>query len=92
MNDLPAAVVGRIDTHQLVELCTMSAVMRKLRPGFLANPDDKIQRCQYIAVQTQFHRLASEFGMTPASRAGMKVPEDPDADDPMGDIIGRMAG
>ena len=90
VEDLPASVLGRMDGAQIEELLTCHRQLRVLRPLWFADPGDRSLKQAYLDTQKQFMRLASEFGLSPAARAGMRTPEGSAEESPMFHLVSKF--
>ena len=63
----------RMDTAALQALCEVWGLYRKAVAAANKYPIDKEVRCAVTAYLAQFERLASRFGLTPESRARIRV-------------------
>ena len=88
--DLPSVVLGRLDQVHLEELMVCHKQLRALRPKWMAAPEDKMLRCQYLDVQKQLMRLGDMFGMSPGSRAQMTMPDTSSEESPMLHLVSKF--
>ena len=93
VNDTPGGVLRRLDASMMLEMMTVHAALRKLRPTFLANPNDKTTRCNYVDLQRQMERFSNLFGLSPTARASLRVPEgELDKESPKDAILRKFTG
>ncbi len=71
---LPAAAIGEKDESAMVELIETYQRMRDVGALLAENRTDKDNRIAYCAFFDRWLKLAQEFGLTPRSRAAIKVP------------------
>ena len=90
LEDLPSSVLGRMDGAQIEELLACHRQLRVLRPLWFADPGDRSLKQTYLDTQKQFMRLAAEFGLSPASRAGMRTPEGSAEESPMFQLVSKL--
>ena len=91
VSDSPESLLGRLDEGLLQEFVTTQNALDHLRPLFLSDPSEKTIRVSYVSLQQQWLRLASEIGLTPASRSRLKVPQsDPAEPSEFAQLLSRM--
>lgn len=79
-DSLPAGVVTSLDIDALGRLCRISQTYARLYPKFDENPLDKDLRITALALASELDKLGRQFGMTPQSRAALKVPKEEEED------------
>lgn len=90
---LPKSLITKATIESLGMYADLWECYLSLRPQFLANPVDKDIRISYMSVVDRIDKLGRQFGWTPLSLSGIKVPEQPDKDeDVFESLISRMSG
>ncbi len=92
LSDLPENKIERLDECLLLELMTCHMMLRKMRPQWAANPEDKTLRINYLDTQRQFLQLSERFGMSPKGRQKLNLEESADDDNPFGELLTRFTG
>lgn len=81
ITDDMAGVVGRIDTPALSVLCRIWSCLRTVERAAATNPTDRAIRGALLGYSQFWHKLAADFGLTPASRAKLPSIGGTQADD-----------
>lgn len=88
---MPPDALGRIDSYTLHELLELWAIAVKARKSWKRDPSDKESRIAYTSAIDRVFKIGAEYGMTPASRARLRVPVADDEDDPFQELIDRLS-
>ncbi|MFN9434945.1 MAG: P27 family phage terminase small subunit [Planctomycetota bacterium] len=81
LDQLPRPALRRVDSHQLRILCELLALVDVQTEAAAANPTDPKLSRMLLQTAQHIHRLSSCFGLTPADRARMSLPEDEGPDE-----------
>ena len=81
LTQLPTQTLRRVDVHQLRLLCELLAAADVQAATVAADPLDHKTARLLLQTAQQIHRLSSCFGLTPADRARMQLPLEPDQPD-----------
>ena len=89
---VPSQIVGELDCEALFLLCNTYDLYLAALELAKTDPVDKVFRAAVIAYATQFDKLASQFGLTPTSRAQLKMPAKQEEVNPLNELLGRLKG
>lgn len=89
---VPAQIVGELDYESLFLLCNTYELYLAALDKAKTNPIDKVFRAAVIAYASQFDKLACQFGLTPTSRAQLKMPAKVEEENPLNELLGRLKG
>ncbi len=91
-NELPPGIVGAMDTASLTELMRIYRLMTEAGAALEGDATAREPRLAYSNYLDRWLKLCNEFGLTPAARTRIKVPEgyDKKEEDPFSG--GMMAG
>jgi hypothetical protein len=73
---IPDAAIGKVDTHQLVDLMRERMIYRQLTDRVLAGEYDKDLMTWRKNARDAVMKLSDAFGCNPRARAGMKLEKD----------------
>ena len=90
---LPEALLTSLDPDSLTMYCDLLENYHKLRPLFSADPLDKDTRIAFMATIDHLDKIGRQFGWSPQSRSGLKLPENKREDESaFGVLLSRMSG
>jgi len=81
LEQLPRPALRSIDCHQLRILAELLALVDAQTTAAAANPTDPKLSRTLLQTAQHVHRLSSCFGLTPADRARLNIPEDEGPDE-----------
>ena len=87
----PANLLRRIDGTTLSLLARLTVREQTLAAALAAEPANLPLGRQHLQVVAQLCRMAAAFGLTPADRQRLKVPEDTEGQEMFSSIMDRMS-
>lgn len=90
---MPEAALGSADTSVMTEMCRWFGVYLKSMDKLEKDPQDYKLMTATVKAWQEFRKVAMDYGLTPQSRAAIKVPQKGDDEEsPFEQVLNRMKG
>ena len=89
---LPPALMTSLDPDSLSMYCDLLETYHALRPLFMSDPLDKETRITFFTTIDHIDKIGRQFGWSPQSRSGLKMPEQAREESGFDVLLARMSG